>query len=136
MWGRFRESLCAVAFPINASLLILHQREITMVRGKKPSVRYWKSRGGYCCWIGKDQHILAKGADDAPTGKTFLAAPARTDRKASRAEQPVTTGIKASPIEAPVVINGPTLQSVVVPNPLRPSFTEMVQKKAVQLRLF
>ena len=48
-----------------------------MVRSKKPSVRYWKSRGGYCCWIGKDQHILAKGEDDAPTGKTFLAAHAR-----------------------------------------------------------
>lgn len=48
-----------------------------MVRGKRPSVRYWKSRGGYCCWIGKDQHILAKGKEDAPTGKIFLAAHAR-----------------------------------------------------------
>lgn len=48
-----------------------------MARGKKPSVRYWKSRGGYCCWIGSVQHILAKGEDDAPTGKTYLEAHAR-----------------------------------------------------------
>ena len=45
-----------------------------MPRGKKPSVRYWGSRSGYGCWIGKDQHILAKGPDDAPTGPTYLEA--------------------------------------------------------------
>jgi integrase len=43
-----------------------------MARGKKPSVRYWDSRGGYCCWIGKDQHLLAKGPKDDPTGPTYL----------------------------------------------------------------
>lgn len=45
-----------------------------MARGKKPSVRYWDSRGAYCCWIGKDQHVLARGPKDAPTGRTYLAA--------------------------------------------------------------
>src|SRR5688572_11759957 len=39
---------------------------------KKPSVRYWDSRGGYGCWIRGVQHILAKGADDGPTGPTYL----------------------------------------------------------------
>ncbi len=41
---------------------------------KKPSVRYWDSRGGYGCWIDGTQHSLAKGPDDAPTGATYLAA--------------------------------------------------------------
>ncbi len=41
-----------------------------MARGKKPSVRYWGSRGGYGCWIDGTQHILAKGPDNAPTGHT------------------------------------------------------------------
>ncbi len=45
-----------------------------MARGKKPSVRYWDSRGGYCCWIGKDQHLLAKGPKDDPIGPTYLKA--------------------------------------------------------------
>lgn len=45
-----------------------------MPRGKKPSVRYWERRSGYGCWIGKNQHILAKGLDDAPTGPTYLEA--------------------------------------------------------------
>lgn len=45
-----------------------------MPRGKKPSVRYWSSRGGYCCWLKGVQHILAKGPDDAPHGETYLEA--------------------------------------------------------------
>ncbi len=45
-----------------------------MKPGKKPSVRYWDSRGGYYCWIGPTQHRLAKGPDDAPTGPTYLEA--------------------------------------------------------------
>jgi len=45
-----------------------------MKRGPKPSVRYWASRGAYCCWIGKDQHILARGPDDAPSGPIYLEA--------------------------------------------------------------
>jgi hypothetical protein len=45
-----------------------------MPRGKKPSVRYWGSRGAYCCWIDGVQHVLAKGPDDAPTGPTYLEA--------------------------------------------------------------
>lgn len=48
-----------------------------MVRGRKPSVRYWDSVGGYCCWIKGERHILAKGDDDAPTGKTYLEAHAK-----------------------------------------------------------
>ena len=40
-----------------------------MPRGKKPSVRYWDSRGGYGCWIDGTQHILAKGPDDARVRK-------------------------------------------------------------------
>jgi hypothetical protein len=45
-----------------------------MARGKKPSVRYWDSRGGYCCWIKGEQHMLARGPKDDPTGPTYLAA--------------------------------------------------------------
>jgi integrase len=45
-----------------------------MARGRKPGVRYWDSRGAYCCWIAGEQHILAKGPDDSPTGPTYLAA--------------------------------------------------------------
>jgi integrase len=41
---------------------------------KKPSVRYWESRGGYGCWIDGTQHILAKGPNDGPKGPTFRAA--------------------------------------------------------------
>ena len=41
---------------------------------RKPSVRYWDSRKAYCCEIAGDQHILAKGPDDAPTGATYLEA--------------------------------------------------------------
>ncbi|WP_373650311.1 hypothetical protein [Schlesneria sp. DSM 10557] len=45
-----------------------------MPPGPKPSVSYWRSRKAYGCWIGPQQHILAKGPDDAPTGATYLAA--------------------------------------------------------------
>lgn len=45
-----------------------------MPPGPKPSVRYWESRNAYGCWLGPDQHILAKGPDDAPGGPTYLAA--------------------------------------------------------------
>jgi integrase len=45
-----------------------------MARGPKPSVRYWQSRGAYCCWIGKDRHFLARGPDDAPNGPTYTEA--------------------------------------------------------------
>lgn len=48
-----------------------------MARGRKPSVRYWESRKAYCCWIGADQHVLARGPDDAPNGPTYLEAHAR-----------------------------------------------------------
>ena len=44
---------------------------------KKPSVRYWDSREAYGCWIDGTQHILAKGPNDGPKGKTYLAAVAR-----------------------------------------------------------
>ena len=45
-----------------------------MARGKRPSVRYWPTRKGYCTTIAGTQHILAKGPDDAPTGPTYLQA--------------------------------------------------------------
>lgn len=45
-----------------------------MPRGKKPSVRYWDSRHGYCTTIAGVQHLLARGPDDAPTGPTYLEA--------------------------------------------------------------
>lgn len=41
---------------------------------RKSSVRYWESRGAYMCWHKGQQHVLASGPDDAPTGPTFLAA--------------------------------------------------------------
>lgn len=41
---------------------------------RKPSVRYWGSRKAYCCEIDGTQHILAKGPNDGPKGKTYLAA--------------------------------------------------------------
>lgn len=53
---------------------------------RRPSVRYWSSRGSwvdeqgqahkgaYCCWISGTQHVLASGPDDALTGPTYLAA--------------------------------------------------------------
>jgi integrase len=48
-----------------------------MARGRKPSVRYWESRGGYCCWIDGRRELLASGPKDAPRGPTFKAANAR-----------------------------------------------------------
>lgn len=45
-----------------------------MARGPKPSVRYWESRGAYCCWIGSTRHFLARGPDDAPSGPTYTEA--------------------------------------------------------------
>ena len=45
-----------------------------MGRGRKPSVRYWDSRGGYCCWIDGRRELLARGPDDAPKGPTYLRA--------------------------------------------------------------
>src|SRR3954453_15078124 len=38
---------------------------------RRPSVRYWKSRGGYCCWLGGRQQVLAQGPDDFPEGPTY-----------------------------------------------------------------
>src|SRR5438309_1032093 len=41
---------------------------------RRPSVRYFDSRGAYYCqWQGR-QHRLASGPDDAPTGPTYLGA--------------------------------------------------------------
>jgi integrase len=45
-----------------------------MKPGPKASVRYWKSRRGYCCWLGAERVTLAKGPDDAPHGPTYLEA--------------------------------------------------------------
>lgn len=45
-----------------------------MSRGPKPSVRYWKSRKAYACWMGETRHFLARRPDDAPSGPTYLAA--------------------------------------------------------------
>lgn len=45
-----------------------------MARGRKPSVRYGGSRGGYCCWVEGKRELLAKGPDEGPKGPTFLKA--------------------------------------------------------------
>ena len=45
-----------------------------MARGRKPSVRYWPTRGGYCVVLNGTQHMLAKGAEDGPTGPVYLEA--------------------------------------------------------------
>jgi hypothetical protein len=45
-----------------------------MKPGKKPSVPYGDSPGGYYCWIGPTQHRLAIGPDDAPIGPIYLEA--------------------------------------------------------------
>ncbi len=42
--------------------------------GRKASVRYWESRGGYCCEIKGRKITLAKGPDDAPLGACYTAA--------------------------------------------------------------
>lgn len=41
---------------------------------RKPSVRYWPTRGAYCCWFKGRQYELAKGPDDYPDGPTYQAA--------------------------------------------------------------
>ena len=41
---------------------------------RKPSVRYWASRKGYCVKVNGVQHLLASGPDDAPSGPTYLVA--------------------------------------------------------------
>ena len=33
---------------------------------RRASVRYWPSRGGYCCKLAGVQHLLASGPDDYP----------------------------------------------------------------------
>jgi integrase len=38
---------------------------------RKPSVRYWASRGAYCCWLRGVQYTLAQGPDDFPEGPTY-----------------------------------------------------------------
>jgi integrase len=43
----------------------------------KPQVRYFDSRHGYYCQWNHKQYLLAKGADDAPTGPTYLDALAK-----------------------------------------------------------
>jgi hypothetical protein len=53
------------------------------IMAKKPSVRYWASRKAYCCEIDGTQHILAKGPNDGPRGKTYLAAVARFSKLVS-----------------------------------------------------
>jgi len=45
-----------------------------MPPGPKPSVRYWKSKRAYGCWLGPVQHFLARGPDDAPNGPIYLEA--------------------------------------------------------------
>ena len=41
---------------------------------RKASVRYWPTRGGFCCHHMGRQHLLAKGPDDWPDGPTYTAA--------------------------------------------------------------
>ena len=41
---------------------------------RRPQVRYWASRNGYCCWFRGRQKLLAEGPDDAPNGPTYEAA--------------------------------------------------------------
>jgi hypothetical protein len=60
-----------------------------MGRGRKPSVRYWESRGGYWCWVDGRRELLAKGPHDAPKGPTYLEA---LDRFRKLLEQDVGKG--------------------------------------------
>ncbi|MFN4261930.1 MAG: hypothetical protein ACK4RK_21835 [Gemmataceae bacterium] len=46
-------------------------------RGRKASVRYYASKGGYFTHFEGKNIRLADGPDDAPKGKTYLAALAR-----------------------------------------------------------
>ena len=41
---------------------------------RRASVRYWASRGSYCCWFNGRQEVLASGPDDFPSGPTYQAA--------------------------------------------------------------
>ncbi len=41
---------------------------------RKAQVRYWQSRGAYCCEHKGKQHVLAVGPDDRPEGPTYKAA--------------------------------------------------------------
>jgi integrase len=41
---------------------------------RRSSVRYWPSRGAYCCWFNEKQEVLAAGPDDFPSGPTYQAA--------------------------------------------------------------
>jgi hypothetical protein len=45
-----------------------------MFMARKSSIRYWASRGAYCCEFQGRQHVLAKGPDDYPHGETYKAA--------------------------------------------------------------
>src|SRR4051812_31793188 len=56
------------------SVSCLTVEDTPMARGRKPSVRYWESRGGFCAWVNGRRELLAKGPDDAPKGETYLAA--------------------------------------------------------------
>src|SRR5262245_1045010 len=38
---------------------------------RRASVRYWSSRGAYCCWFRGHQYTLAEGPDDFPSGPTY-----------------------------------------------------------------
>src|SRR5690242_16702253 len=42
--------------------------------GRRASVRYWESRGGYCCEMGGRQIVLATGPRDEPNGPCYEAA--------------------------------------------------------------
>src|SRR5438067_1980086 len=44
------------------------------IMARRPSVRYWASRHAYCCWFKGQQHVLAEGPDDFPSGPTYQAA--------------------------------------------------------------
>jgi integrase len=44
---------------------------------RKPSVRYWKSRGAYMAWIKGKQELLARGPDDGPGGPCYREAAER-----------------------------------------------------------
>jgi integrase len=53
----------------------IHARyRMGVAMGRRASVRYWQSRGGYCCWLNGRQHVLAEGEDDYPDGPTYQAA--------------------------------------------------------------
>ena len=53
------------------------RRGAVMAKGRKSSVRYYESKGAYFTHFEGKQIRLADGPDDAPKGKTYLAALAR-----------------------------------------------------------